>query len=175
MCPNKEGSFMQVEYIRSALKLVPASLYLPWLISIDGDQGAGKTTLAKEIGSQFGGVVVDVDEYLLRNGSPYLEQVRWAELTQVLQRNKDDNLIISGVLLEYVMGRMQIIPTYRIFMRHCMNGSWDYLHWVNHTDGLPHSRLSREIVSYYRSIKPWMRADEEVTLFGHHVHDPSIT
>lgn len=164
---------MHLEYSRSPLQLAAASLRSPWIISIDGDQGAGKTSLAKEIGTSFAGAVVDVDDYLLGNGGPYLEQVQWELIIQDLQRNKDNkNLVISGVLLEYVIERVQIIPAYRIFMRHVRNGEWVYSAYVRLGGKLPHATLSREVTLYYRDIKPWRRANEELTLSSREVHEP---
>ena len=126
---------MHLEYSRSPLKMVPDSLRSPWLISIDGDQGAGKTTLAKEIADLYAGTVVNVDDYLLENDGtrylPYLDQINWAVLTQDLQQNKHKNLVINGVLLEYVMKRVRIDPTFRIFMRHEEEGEWKYAASLN--------------------------------------------
>jgi hypothetical protein len=164
---------MLLEYSRSPLQLVAASLRSPWIISIDGGQGAGKTTLAKEIGTSFAGAVIDVDDYLMGNGGPYLEQVQWELIIQDIQRNKGNkNLIISGVLLEYVMERVQIAPAYRIFMRHEVDGRWDYSDCLKSSVRLPRSMLSREITQYYRALKPWQCADEEVILSSRYVHEP---
>jgi hypothetical protein len=162
---------MHLEYSRSPLQLAAASLRSPWIISIDGDQGAGKRSLAKEIGTSFAGAVIDVDDYLLGNGGPYLEQVQWELIIQDLQRNKDNkNLVISGVLLEDVIERVQIVPAYRIFMRHKVDGRWDYSDYLK--PGLPRSMLSREISQYYRALKPWQCADEEGILSSRYVHEP---
>jgi Cdc6-like AAA superfamily ATPase len=52
-------------------------------IIIDGDPGAGKTTLAKEIARECGAKVISFDEYLRGSRENYLQQLNYEKLQKI--------------------------------------------------------------------------------------------
>lgn len=135
------------------------------MIVIDGDQGSGKSYLAQELAKSLLATVVSVDDYLSGNGQPYLSQIDWNSLKSMVLEHEALNLILEGVLLEYVLQKLQIEPSYRIFMRLKTDGEWDYQQYLDQPRAVtPRAKLTSEIAIYYREMMPWVSANEEVCL-----------
>jgi hypothetical protein len=69
------------------------------LIGIDGDPGAGKSTLAKEIRELVGGTIIALDDFLCVPGQPYLSQYKASDLAEHFRRSHPIPKIIEGVVL----------------------------------------------------------------------------
>ncbi|MFZ2277005.1 MAG: hypothetical protein WAW39_04360 [Prosthecobacter sp.] len=148
---------------RSPLQLDVASVSPPYVIAIDGDHGAGKTKLAKELSRLVPCTTIHVDDYCEGHSKPYLELVHWERLSQALRGCQSSILILESVLLDYILEKVEIIPTYRIFMKRIEYGQWPYSHYIQPKAKLPNSQLDREVSQYYRIRRPWEKANEEVS------------
>lgn len=150
MATNAE---MKVVKTREPAVMDLASFRCCRVIGIDGDNGAGKSSLAREINDALGGTIVSVDDFLLGNGQPYLSQVDFARLSTTLDAAAVP-IIIEGVLLQDVFHRLGVSADYIVFAR-C-----EY-------EGLTMYGNSVEIGEYYGRRSPWRTAQLLVTL---HIH-----
>jgi len=70
------------------------------LIGIDGDPGAGKSTLAKEIQQLVGGRIIRLGRFpFAPQGKPYLSQYKASGLQSTLPKASPPPKIIEGVVL----------------------------------------------------------------------------
>ena len=75
------------------------------LIGLDGYQGAGKSTVAKEVSELLGLPLIHLDDFLEPGRGGYLDFVRYPEVATALLPRP---LIVEGVCLLAVMQRLEI-------------------------------------------------------------------
>src|SRR5580704_50031 len=124
-------------------------------IVVDGDNGVGKSRyIAPIISRILSASIVSVDQYLLENGAPYLDQIRWDELkADVLA--KSPTVVIEGLCMLSVMARIQIPYDYHIFVKRFQNAHWENEHWLETRAKEPKSKTTRDLVNYYKACKPF--------------------
>lgn len=147
---------MDVVTTREPLVLDLAYFRCCRVIGIDGDNGTGKSTLAREINAALGGTIVSVDDFLLGNGQPYLSQVDFARLSTTLD-GAAAPIIIEGVLLQDVLHRLGVSADYIVYAQ-CEH------------EGLTMHGASAEIEEYNRRRSPRRTAQLLVTLRIHFRH-----
>ena len=139
-------------------------------IGIDGDTGAGKTTLARELQSILGGEVISLDcflnEFIPGNGAPpsYASQINKDLLRERLNRVTLKPLIIEGILLLDVLATVNMRPDYLIFAKSKFDGQWDYEQYLRSPAIQPKSQLTREIANYYRIHRSFEKSQLQTTL-----------
>ncbi len=134
------------------------------IITIDGDTGAGKSSLGKELAQRLGGEHVEVDSFLLGNREPYLKQLNKEDLTAHLEAIRQHPIIVEGILLLDVLDNLQIRADYLVFAKKFINGQREQDKYLLYPDWLPRAQCAREIAEYYRRQKPWLKANLAVTL-----------
>jgi ABC-type cobalamin/Fe3+-siderophores transport system ATPase subunit len=124
-------------------------------IIVDGDNGSGKTTLAKEMAAALNAKVVSLDDHLLENGDIYWNQIKYEELASEIV-SAGPRVIIEGVCVLKVLEKIKVNHDYHIFVKR-YNGflGWEYEQYLDERAKLPRSKLSRDIVVYYRGYKPF--------------------
>jgi len=138
----------------------------PWLaasrrIVIDGDPGAGKTTLSEIMARQISAKVISLDKYIPGNGSAHIEQIDCARLSLDILSAADDRVaIIEGVCILQIMSKIEVGQDYHIFLKF-MNGclDWELGEWLKRLSPLPKSKLRREVVQYYKAYRPYETCD----------------
>lgn len=139
-------------------------------IGIDGDSGAGKTTLARELQSALGGEVISLDcflnDFIPGNGAPpsYVSQINKALLSERLNRATLKPLIVEGILLLDVLATVNIRPDYLIFAKCKHEGQWQYEQYLRSPTIQPASQFTREIANYYRIRRPFEQSQLQTTL-----------
>ena len=123
-------------------------------IIVDGDPGAGKTCLAQIIGQKTGAKIKSLDEYLMENGAPYLDQLKYDLLAKEIQET--DRVIIEGVCVLGAIERLNVKHDHHIFLQSMkgFGGNWEFEEYLRPNVDLPKSTLRREVVLYYRERKP---------------------
>jgi hypothetical protein len=129
-------------------------------IIIDGDPGAGKTTLAKKLAKDLGIKFISFDDFLLENGAPYCEQIRYEVLQKVVLDNP--KIIIEGVCAIKILAKIGLQFDCHIFIQ-LFNGAlgWelgDYLQSPTRKE--PKSKLTKEVVKYYQDFKPFENSNQ---------------
>jgi hypothetical protein len=133
-------------------------------IAIDGDPGSGKTTLARKLECRLGAKVFSLDDYLCEDGRPYLEQIKYEELTRDITATGDVPMIVEGVCLLKALAKIDFHHDFFIFSKVFMNGRRDFDDYSNPRVRLPKSSLRREIVEYYRECRPETVSNLETSL-----------
>lgn len=89
------------------------------LLGMDGADGHGKSTLARNLAERLHGIVIHVDEYLERDKKTYVEHVDVASLQRAIDEagRQHSLVIVEGVCLGAVMERMQVEPDAVIFVQ----------------------------------------------------------
>jgi hypothetical protein len=127
-----------------------------WLrIVIDGDPGAGKTTLAKEMASDLSARRISIDDYWAGNGDAYLLQLNFDALRNDIL-NGDSKTIIEGICVLQVMTKIEVGHDFHVFIKR-LNGfvGWELESYLNPKSTLPRSKSDRDAVQYYREHKPF--------------------
>jgi hypothetical protein len=128
-------------------------------IIIDGDQGAGKTTLANEMAELLKANVISLDNFLLENHDIYWKQMKYDSLcSKILSAGA--KIIIEGVCILKVLAQIQVRHDYHIFVE-LRNGfvGWEYGHYLSKNAKAPKSKLTQDIVEYYKEFKPFETCD----------------
>lgn len=148
------------------------------IIGIDGADGSGKTTLSKEIGQHLGLPILNLDDYLIRSQGSYVDHLKYNELLEFIEINKN-TLIIEGLCLIDVLKRIDLQLDCFIYVKLMNNiGEWldeeecDIKGSVNEMiqelgrrvkmvepecQGI--SIFREEIISYHKRSRPFEKAD----------------
>ena len=109
------------------------------LISIDGFDGVGKTTIGDQLAAEICSQFVDLDDYPNKNQGAYLDALRIDDLSDALVRaiNSGSRVIVSGCLVEEALKLCRISPDYRIYVMRTsrMRSGADHA-WIDEHDVL---------------------------------------
>lgn len=120
------------------------------VIAIDGELGAGKTTLSNELSNIYEIPVIHVDNYLTKGQNQYIAAAKSDELKEVIQ-NTSMPVIIEGVCLLSVLSVIEIKPVLHVFLfRGCGN------------DYKKDSSLVEEVANYVKESQAPYRADKTI-------------
>lgn len=140
------------------------------LIGLDGAYGSGKSTFARSLASHLGGAVLEIDKYTLRNGMPYRQQLRYAELRRDLEslRAQGGPVIVEGICLLHVLREVGAEPDVSVYVKHLDDtGTWldeDTCdpEWIDLASPMlrhPGAALAREVAVYHLERDPIAHAD----------------
>ncbi|MCI5137221.1 MAG: hypothetical protein D3922_02125 [Candidatus Electrothrix sp. AR1] len=87
-----------------------------FLLGIDGELGAGKTTLAKMLSNSLDADCIHLDEFLNDSIGSYLQRINYSTLESILKVKKC-RLIIEGICLVAVLEKLNLNVDYNIFVR----------------------------------------------------------
>jgi uridine kinase len=155
------------------------------LISVDGLDGAGKTTLATEISRKFGAKHVEVDCFLNRNFGFYFDALRFEELAAAIVSCTltDQLVILDGVLIAKILSRLTLSADVSVYVKRIGIGGWydgDDLNYGSVADAIKQAEestrtfnrllktdkkefklrgLNKEMIEYHYEFKPHENAD----------------
>ena len=93
----------------------------PLIISIDGKEGSGKSTLSKTISDKLGFVYIelDSDRYLEKNKGQYVKFISYdtlkEDITKLLENRK--NIVIEGICILKILNIIGIKPSIKIYIK----------------------------------------------------------
>lgn len=134
------------------------------LIGIDGDPGAGKSTLAKEIRGFVGGSIIALDDFLCTPGEPYLSQYKASALADHFRKCEPLPRIVEGVVLLDALEFLNASGDMMIFATRHVDATWEYDQYLPARARQPTCKSTREIADYYRRRAPWESAQLRTTL-----------
>ena len=147
-------------------KLELAPMRSAFIIAIDGDNGAGKTELAKELCRILNGTHIEFDQLLSRDKRHYVEHIDKSRLFDHIESSLNFPIILDGVKMLDVLDSINRKADHLIFGKAFFLGKRTLERYLSPTVALPRSRLTREIAIYYRDRSPWLKADQSYEL--HH-------
>lgn len=148
------------------MKLDYSKLPQGWsCIVIDGDPGAGKTTLAKEMARELDAKRVSFDDYLpavLGDERPFSEKLNCEALRSEIMAS-GPRIIVEGVLALKVLKRIGVQYDFHIFIK-CVKDSlgWEMGLYLDERTKPFRSKFRQEIIQYYREYKPFDVCDYEL-------------
>ena len=128
-------------------------------IIIDGDQGAGKSSLANEMAEVLGANVISLDDFLPGNHAVYWEQIQYESLHSKIS-SSGPKVIIEGVCILKILAQIHVPYDYHVFieLRNGFSG-WEYGYYLSETAKQPKSKLTQNIIRYYKEFKPFEICD----------------
>jgi uridine kinase len=133
-------------------------------IVIDGDPGAGKTTLAKQMAETLQVKIISLDDYLpgdLDDKRPYAEKLDYERLQHDIL-GASPKVIVEGVLALKVLKKIGVQYDFHIFIK-CVRDSlgWEMGLYLDERTKPFRSKFRQEIIQYYREYKPFDICDYE--------------
>lgn len=103
--------------------------------------------------------VISLDNFLLENKDTYWEQMKYDSLRSKIM-SAGAKIIIEGVCILKVLAQIQVRHDYHIFVE-LRNGfvGWEYGHYLSEKAKPPKSKLTQDIVAYYKEFKPFETCD----------------
>jgi adenylate kinase family enzyme len=88
------------------------------IITIDGIDGCGKTTIADCLGEQLRIPVIHLDDYIEKNQDGYVDFIRYDELRNALKKARDasSSIIVEGVCVLQVLENIDMTSDYKIYL-----------------------------------------------------------
>jgi len=105
---------MSIVYQNKAILDALSILNNPRLITIDGNTGAGKTTLALYISKSMDIDTFDLDNYLQKKDDLYWNKINYDRLLSDL--NSHGHAILSGVCMNAVLERLGMTSDFSIYV-----------------------------------------------------------
>lgn len=84
-------------------------------VGIDGIDGVGKTSLAKEL-EKIGYFRISLDDYLKKKSGGYYQFIDYKKLNDAVTKNKDKSIVIEGVLLLKILRRIDFNLDYFVYI-----------------------------------------------------------
>jgi hypothetical protein len=91
-------------------------------IGLDGMDGVGKSTLAREMAKRLGGSVISLDDHLVKKQNGYILHIRCNELKAVILASRSP-ILIEGVCLLAVAHRCALDVDALIYVRRLSHNS----------------------------------------------------
>jgi hypothetical protein len=120
------------------------------IIAIDGELGAGKSTLSNKLSNIYKVPVIHVDDYLIKGQNQYLEAVKSNELKKAIQ-NAPLPVIIEGACLLTILSRIEVQPALHFF-----------LYRGRGSDYKKNSSVVKEVENYIYESRAPFRADKAI-------------
>ena len=90
------------------------------IITIDGVDGSGKTTLASDISKQSSLKHIEIDDiYLVKNQGKYVDAIQYRRLKYDISwsMNNNQKLIIDGICILEILDKINIYPDLKIYVK----------------------------------------------------------
>ena len=132
------------------------------IVTVDGWQGSGKTTLAKNLASSLGLSRYELDDFLQEHRGGFLEYLDYLQLTAALTEafKKSRPILLDGICVLEVLQRIGLRPDVKVYVRKISaSGIW------HHGLKLDPSKTAEQVIEEDREIaRRW--AEMEGTKFG---------
>lgn len=87
----------------------------PRLVGVDGDMGAGKTTIATKIAERLSYSCIHLDSFMEKGRGSFLPSLRYKELRVAILRQRGP-MVVEGICLLAALERISVTPDYLVFV-----------------------------------------------------------
>jgi len=146
----------------------------PCIISIDGVDGVGKSTLACRIKKELGFSHLEIDTYVQKRQGGYIDHIGYEQLSVTIKHAIAENhdIIIEGICVQQVLSQLNINSNVRVYIR--VKDSYGF--WMDQMRFFPPEKTADEmiaerkrkgfpfghvedIIRYHYTFKPYEKAD----------------
>lgn len=123
---NSQTFYRSSEELVEQLREVIANKSLN-VITIDGKDGAGKSTLARSTCSQLMFQHIELDQYLIKKKDHFVDFIRYDDLSAAIRATMKNGspIVVEGVCVLAVLERLRIVPDCKIYVKRTDPlGSW---------------------------------------------------
>jgi hypothetical protein len=123
------------------------------IVSFDGCDGAGKTTLAQKISDALGHDVVDLDKHLVRDTGEFVNAIRLAELVKDIDGalTRSRVVLLSGVCMQQVLAAVNRSAAVSVYVqRNTSAGLPGDIDFIGVESGV---EASDDVVSYFNELE----------------------
>ena len=126
------------------------------IVSIDGYDGTGKSTLAKSLCLKLQAVHIEVDNFLDKNKGGYLDHLRYTELaTAITTRSATDRLLlVDGVCVRQILKTISVEANLAVYVKQVGVGGWEkrtmFEDYATPSDAIAHERA---LLAQYAQIE----------------------
>lgn len=85
------------------------------IISIDGVDGVGKTTLSNKIAKELSLSNIELDDFVVENQDGYINHVDYERLLDKIISNKP--LVVEGICILQILNRIQVNPCVSVYIK----------------------------------------------------------
>lgn len=93
------------------------------LIAIDGTDGSGKTTLAKELASELGVAILHLDDFVVKHRGAYIANLDAVELANSI-RQSNEGWVLEGVCMLQALEALSLEPDALVYVKRMSHGHW---------------------------------------------------
>lgn len=140
------------------VKLLPASARL---ISIDGLDGVGKSTLARAVAERTAVMLIKLDDYLEQHQDRYLAALDIDALKREIATN--ERSVVEGCLVMDVLSKAGLTPDFSVYVaRTSRMRAQPEMEWLDEHDLLVGAKTASEIIGELESqAQRWAQAPPE--------------
>lgn len=135
------------------------------IISIDGVDGVGKTTLSSKIAKELSLSTIELDDFIQENQDGYVNFIYYDRLLEKIVSNK--SVVIEGICVLQILNKIKIKPDASVYIKvvdrygFC-NGQIKYYPYGRSADEVINDRKSKgfgvgyeaDVIRYHYSFKP---------------------
>lgn len=140
------------------------------IVSIDGVDGVGKTTLSAKIAKELSLSIIELDDFVQENQDGYVNYIDYDRLLKKIVSNKYS--VIEGICVLQVLNKIKIKPDVRVYIKvvdrygFC-NGQIKYYPPDKSADEVINDRKAKgfsvgyeaDVIHYHYSFKPHENSD----------------
>ncbi len=96
------------------------------VISVDGTDGSGKTTLAIALSKALDAERIGLDQFLARNKGGFVDHLDCKKLQQKVRNASafSRRTVVEGVCVQKVLDRISVVPNVRIYVKRLIGSEW---------------------------------------------------
>lgn len=150
------------------------SFELPKIISIDGVDGVGKSSLAQKMSDESNLQHLEIDNYIQKQQGGYIDHIDYSLLTKSIRQfiNAKQGIVLEGVCVQQVLKKINLASTVKIYIRMID----EYGLWMHQMLLFPPDKSADEVIAerkakrfplghmediirYHYTFKPYESAD----------------
>lgn len=88
-----------------------------YVITIDGWDYTGKSTLAKRLAEELNLCVIELDQFLNKNQGGYVQHIQYERLRNAFAHASHPRVLVEGICILKVLQRLRISPNIQVYMK----------------------------------------------------------